>query len=217
MAKKPQPVFPTSSTEAGPGAVEDAQDQIAEIMGDVAEFWGFTRTMGRIFGLLYMSPLPLDQSTVRQRLGISAGSASTTMTALIEWGVLHREDRLYVAETNFFKLITAVLSQREAQHVAEGIVGTRSVVDALRHAGRDRDDDAHLDFALQRAEHLLGIFEMARSLLEAFVERSPIRALVNGLARTASRLRPAPLPGRSFEAHEGGLDRSDLDPSGTTP
>ena len=33
----------------------------------------------------------------------------------------------------------------------------------------------------------------------AFVERSPIRAILNGLARTASRLRPAPLPGRPAE------------------
>lgn len=190
------------------GVVEQSQDRVAEIMGDIAEFWGFTRTMGRIFGLLYMSPEALDQSTVRTRLSISAGSASTTMTALLEWGVLHREGRLYVAETNFFKLITAVLRQREAARVEDGIAGAREVVEALRDADRN---DPRVRFALQRAEHLLGFFEMGRSFLEAFVERSPIRAILNGLARTASRLRPAPLPGREPEDDDfGGLDQEHL-------
>ena len=187
---------------AGDSVVEQAQARVAEVMGDIAEFWGFTRTMGRIFGLLYMSPEPLDQSTVRSRLAISAGSASTTMTALLDWGVLHREGRLYVAETNFFKLITAVLRQREAARVEDGIAAARDVVDLLRAAQKRDGDDPRVDFALQRAEHLLGFFEMGRSFLEAFVERSPIRAILNGLARTASRLRPAPLPGRSFDAQD---------------
>ena len=181
----------------GEDPVTQAQERVAELFGDIAEFWGFTRTMGRIFGLVYMSPEPLDQSTVRERLGISAGSASTTMTALLEWGVLHREDRLYVAETNFFKLMTAVLRQREAARVQDGIAGAREVVAELRSYD---DDDPRVRFALQRAEHMLGFFEMGGSFLEAFVERSPIRAILNGLARTASRLRPAPLPGRDFEA-----------------
>jgi DNA-binding transcriptional regulator GbsR (MarR family) len=180
------------SGPAGDALVERAQDEVAEVMGDIAEFWGFTRTMGRIFGLVYMSPEPLDQSTVRTRLDISAGSASTTMQALLEWGVLHRDGRLYVAETNFFKLITAVLRQREAARVEQGIEAARAVVAELRNADRD---DPRVAFALQRAEHMLGFFEMGRSFLEAFVERSPIRAILNGLARTASRLRPAPLVG----------------------
>lgn len=184
---------------AGPDPAEvvaRAQDRVAEVMGEIAEFWGFTRTMGRIFGLVYMSPEPLDQSTVRTRLGISAGSASTTMTALLDWGVLHREGRLYVAETNFFKLITAVLRQREAARVEHGIAAAREVVGELRSA--DQSDPA-VRFALARAEHILAFFEMGGSFLEAFVERSPIRAILNGLARTASRLRPAPLPGRTDE------------------
>ena len=197
MARKSQ--RSEDSTRAELDAAEvvlRAQDRVSDVMGEIAEFWGFTRTMGRIFGLVYMSPEPLDQSTVRTRLAISAGSASTTMTALLDWGVLHREGRLYVAETNFFKLITAVLRQREAARVQHGIAAAREVVGELRRA--DQTDPA-VRFALARAEHMLGFFEMGGSFLEAFVERSPIRAILNGLARTASRLRPAPLPGRTDE------------------
>jgi len=198
MARKSQrSEEPTGAGEDAAEVVLRAQERVADVMGEIAEFWGFTRTMGRIFGLVYMSPEPVDQSSVRTRLGISAGSASTTMTALLDWGVLHREGRLYVAETNFFKLITAVLRQREAARVEHGIAAAREVVGELRRA--DQTDPA-VRFALSRAEHMLGFFEMGGSFLEAFVERSPIRAILNGLARTASRLRPAPLPSRT-EAH----------------
>jgi DNA-binding transcriptional regulator GbsR (MarR family) len=200
MARKSQRSDPPAPAVVDTAEViRQAQDRVAEVMGEIAEFWGFTRTMGRIFGLVYMSPEPVDQSSVRTRLDISAGSASTTMTALLEWGVLHREGRLYVAETNFFKLITAVLRQREAARVEHGITAARDVVNELRRADQA---DPGVRFALARAEHMLGFFEMGGSFLAAFVERSPIRAILNGLARTASRLRPAPLPGRTDEPQD---------------
>jgi DNA-binding transcriptional regulator GbsR (MarR family) len=213
MARKSERATEPGGDDPTAAIVARAQDRVADVLGDIAEFWGFTRTMGRIFGLVYMSPEPLDQSTVRMRLDISAGSASTTMTALLEWGVLHRDGRLYVAETNFFKLITAVLRQREAARVEQGIEATRAVVDELRHADRG---DPRVAFALQRAEHMLGFFEMGRSFLEAFVERSPIRAILNGLARTASRLRPAQLMSHvSHVSHVGHAEHAEHVPGRT--
>ena len=99
------------------------------------------------------------------------------MTALLEWGVLHRDGRLYVAETNFFKLITAVLRQREAARVEQGIEAARSVVAELRNADRD---DPRVAFALQRAEHMLGFFEIdggdGVALVEHFVRRHDVVA-----------------------------------------
>lgn len=219
MARKPKPETAPESSVKPALSVEElldrAQVEVAEVMGDIAEFWGFTRTMGRIFGFVYMSPTAVDQATVRGRLEISAGSASTTMAALLDWGVLHREGRLYVAETNFFKLITAVLRQREAARVEAGIDRARAVLELL-HEGPA--EDPRIAFARARAEHMLGFFEMGRAFLEAFVERSPIRAILNGLARTASRLRPstsaASLPGLPSPrppAASSGVGRDDFD------
>jgi DNA-binding transcriptional regulator GbsR (MarR family) len=210
MARKSDREADSTQLADDPAAIVGrAQDRVADAMGEIAEFWGFTRTMGRIFGLVYMSPEPLDQSTVRTRLDISAGSASTTMTALLEWGVLHRDGRLYVAETNFFKLITAVLRQREAARIEQGIEAARAVVAELRNAELAGHDDPRVAFALQRAEHMLGFFEMGRSFLEAFVERSPIRAILNGLARTASRLRPTLPSEAEVDRDQENYDRID--------
>ena len=40
-----------------------ARDLAIDACGRIAEFWGFTRTMGRAFGLLYLSREPLPQGS----------------------------------------------------------------------------------------------------------------------------------------------------------
>src|SRR5437667_10058444 len=87
-----------------------ARDLAIDTCGRIAEFWGFTRTMGRAFGLLYLSRAPLAQSEIQKRLGISAGSASMTLAALGRWGVAHRvwgrgqRREHYQAETDVGKM-----------------------------------------------------------------------------------------------------------------
>lgn len=173
-------------------AVSKAQEQVAEVFANISEFWGFTRTQGRVFGLVFMSPEPLDHRTVRERLDISAGSASMTLTSLVEWGVLHRDGRLYVAETNFWKLITFVLKQRESDLIHDSIGRAKAVAELLAHAG----DDERTRFARQRIGHLLEFFEMGRSLFEAVLERNPVRGILNTMMRRSAKLRPSPFPKR---------------------
>src|SRR6266550_196876 len=116
-----------------------ARDLGIDTCGRIAEFWGFTRTMGRTFGLLYLSHEPLPQAEIQARLGISADSASMTLAALGRWGVVHRVwargQRLhhYEAETDFWKMISGVLNERERREIgaaveaaARGAAGARA-------------------------------------------------------------------------------------------
>lgn len=110
-----------------------------ETCGRIAAFWGFTRTMGRAFGLLYLSPEPLARAEIQRRLEISVGSASMTLGALQRWGVVHRvrvKDRRadhYTAETDFWKMISRVLDERERREITTAV---RLVEAAKRHAAR---------------------------------------------------------------------------------
>ena len=70
--------------------LDQARALAIDACGRIAQFWGFTRTMGRAFGLLYLSRDPLPQAEIQARLGISAGSASMTLAALGRWGVVHK-------------------------------------------------------------------------------------------------------------------------------
>jgi DNA-binding transcriptional regulator GbsR (MarR family) len=192
--------MPDHEREQGPAprrsAVETAQDHVADIFADISEFWGFTRTQGRVFGLIFMSPEPLDHRTVRDRLAISAGSASMTLTSLVEWGVLHRDGRLYVAETNFWKLVTSVLRQREGDLINDSITRAKRVAERLRAA----PDDARTRFARKRIGHLLEFFEMGRSLFQALLQRNAVRGILNAMVRRSASLRPSRFPKRDDDA-----------------
>jgi DNA-binding transcriptional regulator GbsR (MarR family) len=119
-----------------------AQDQAIATCGRIAQFWGFTRTMGRSFGLLYVAHAPLTQGEVQRRLHISAGNASMTLTALVRWGVVLkvvvRGDRRehYRAETDFWKMISAVLNERERREIRAAIAAMTRAEAAAREAKR---------------------------------------------------------------------------------
>src|SRR5436309_14852934 len=146
-----------------------ARDLGIDTCGRIAEFWGFTRTVGRAFGLLYLSREPLPQADIQVRLGISAGSASMTLAALGRWGVVHKiwvrgqRREHYQAETDFWKMISGVLNERERREIgaAVEVVGRAeaaaraaqaATTDASSAPGRRAKADA--DFVTERVQRL---------------------------------------------------------------
>jgi DNA-binding transcriptional regulator GbsR (MarR family) len=163
-----------------------AQDEIAEVFGNIAAFWGFTRTQGRIFGLLFLSPEPLGHAEIHKRLDASAGSVSMTLSSLVHWGVLHRQGRLYVAETDFWKLVTGVMRRREREQVDDAIERVELVSRSLAKAAKT---DPRLRFARARVDHVLDFFKLGRRFLDAFVARTPLHGLLSTIAQRAARIR----------------------------
>jgi DNA-binding transcriptional regulator GbsR (MarR family) len=134
---------PTSTSNSAASAGEElllARDIGIDTCGRIAEFWGFTRTMGRTFGLLYLSHTPLPQADIQARLGISAGSASMTLAALGRWGVVHRiwvrgvRREHYQAETDFWKMISGVLNERERREIGAAVEAVARAVASARAA-----------------------------------------------------------------------------------
>jgi DNA-binding transcriptional regulator GbsR (MarR family) len=170
----------TAGTPRAPGPEDDlgrARDLGIDTCGRIAEFWGFTRTMGRAFGLLYLAPEPLTQVEIQRQLEISAGSASMTLAALIRWGVVHKvwvrgqRREHYRAETDFWKMISGVLNERERREITAAIglvteaearakaakAATRGAPAALR---------AEVDFTAQRLAKLHEICSMGAVMLD---------------------------------------------------
>jgi DNA-binding transcriptional regulator GbsR (MarR family) len=162
--------------------LSEARDLAIDACGRIAEFWGFTRTMGRAFGLLYLSREPLAQAEIQSRLGISAGSASMTLAALGRWGVVHKvwvrgqRREHYQAETDFWKMISGVLNERERREIgaAVEVVGraeaaARAVQGAARAAGASpaaRRSRADADFVVERVARLGDICRIGETMLD---------------------------------------------------
>ena len=126
--------------------------------------------MGRTFGLLYLSHEPLPQAEIQARLGISAGSASMTLAALGRWGVVHRvwvrgeRREHYQAETDFWKMISGVLNERERREIGAAVeVVARAVAGArAAEAAAPRRLAAEAAFTAERLERLHEILRARR-------------------------------------------------------
>jgi DNA-binding transcriptional regulator GbsR (MarR family) len=163
---------------AAAGTPEDelrrARDLGIDTCGRIAEFWGFTRTMGRAFGLLYLSHEPLPQAEIQARLGISAGSASMTLAALGRWGVVHRvwvrgqRREHYQAETDFWKMISGVLNERERREIGAAVEAVERGVAMARAAegAAPRKLAAEAAFTAGRLERLHEICALGETLLD---------------------------------------------------
>src|SRR5256886_5239305 len=142
--------MPPESARRARDRLRWAQGLAIETCGRIAQFWGFTRSMGRTFGLLYVVPAPLTQAEIQRRLRISAGNASMTLTALMRWGVVKkltvRGDRSvrYSSETDFWKMISGVLNERERREIRTAIETMNKAEAGAREAQRA--------FALDSAE-----------------------------------------------------------------
>jgi DNA-binding transcriptional regulator GbsR (MarR family) len=169
-----------------------AQDEAIATCGRIAQFWGFTRSMGRTFGLLYVTATPLTQAEVQRRLRISAGNASMTLAALIRWNVVSkaagrgharraqasllaaahrgkvrqpaqapRDDRRerYLAETDFWKMISGVLNLRERKEIRAAIAAMTRAEEVAREARRSFRG-AERDQADRTASRLAGLREI---------------------------------------------------------
>jgi DNA-binding transcriptional regulator GbsR (MarR family) len=151
-----------------------ARDLGIDTCGRIAEFWGFTRTMGRTFGLLYLSHEPLPQAEIQARLSISAGSASMTLAALGRWGVVHRvwvrgqRREHYEAETDFWKMIAGVLNERERREIGAAVEAVARAVATARAAetAAPRRLRADAKFTAERLTRLHEICALGETLLD---------------------------------------------------
>jgi DNA-binding transcriptional regulator GbsR (MarR family) len=165
-----------------------AQDQGIATCGRIAQFWGLTRSMGRTFGLLYVTAAPLTQAEVQRRLRISAGNASMTLTALIRWGVVtkvavrgarvgepsqvsrNKRREHYRAETDFWKMISGVLNLRERKEIRAAIAAMTRAEAAAREArrsfrGAERDQAEHTARRLAGLREICAVGETMLDLL----------------------------------------------------
>ena len=158
--------------EADPPAIEQALIQSIETMGRMAEFWGFTRTMGRVFGALFLSPRPITQRDIVETLGVSAANVSMSINGLIRWGAVHKVHEKgsrklhYVAEPEIRKIIRNVLGGRERLELSEAVETFSEAVAMVNEGTRSRHVSPDERFLRERIEHLESAVRISNNLLE---------------------------------------------------
>jgi DNA-binding transcriptional regulator GbsR (MarR family) len=172
---------PDNAIDSAAGELWESERVVSDAIGRLMVLWGFKRNMGRVWTLLYLSDEPIAAHVLRQRLQLSAGAVSMTLSELARWGVVRKVWRqgdrhdYFEAESSLWKMISRVLRERE---LAEVVSAIEAFEDALAALKRRQDSDAGPRLHTQRAriEQLLELARLGRSTLDALIDSARLDA-----------------------------------------
>ncbi len=170
----------------------------ADAVGALMELWGFRRQLGRIWAVLFLSDRPLAAPELCDRLRISTGLLSMSLSELRRWGVVRpvaipgdRKEH-YEAETHVWRMVTRVLREREKVAVEEALGAFERALAEVKAALSDVDPSVKslARFKARRLEQLAELCRAALGVLRVLIESAradvgPIKALSDALSRRA--------------------------------
>ncbi|MFL5373434.1 MAG: GbsR/MarR family transcriptional regulator [Myxococcales bacterium] len=170
---------PGTSTDERRPQEEELLHEVADAVGGLMEFWGFKRTMGRIWTTLYLSEDPLSAAQLCDRLAISSGAASMTLNELERWGVVARSRRpgdrreYFEAETDVWKMVSRVLRERELQYIERALEVFDRARERLSHSVAP-GEQARIARLVDRIGKLRDLARVGRGLLTAVVQQGRV-------------------------------------------
>ena len=152
-------------------SVGPLEAQVIQIFVDGGKVLGLPRSLGEIYGLLFISPQPLSLDDLVERLGISKGSASQGLRALKNLGAVREIDlegsrrSHFQADTELKRLVGGFIREQVRPHLESG----QSKVGRLREsAGEEADPElrAFFDSRLERLDYWISRARFVLPLLQ---------------------------------------------------
>ena len=170
-------------------ALVEAQDRFIALWGQMGSSWGIPRTMAEVHALLFVTGRPLNTDDVMAGLGISRGSASTTLRALVDWGIVYREhvrgDRkeYFSAEQDVWKLFRTVLRERKKREIDPLLEALHACRDLTEEPKRSEDPDSRAHN--RRLDDLIEFVRLVDKISQRFI--SPTGQGLEKAARLLAR------------------------------
>ena len=148
-------------------------------LGQLANYFGFSKVTGQIYGALLLSTRPLCLDDMVELLDISKANASMTMRTLENMGMVREvwvrgasgRRKYYEAEANFWKIITNILSGREMRDVERALrvmdENARQLNATMGELSEDKQELAAL--YLERITQMQNLFEFAQMMITAIL------------------------------------------------
>jgi DNA-binding transcriptional regulator GbsR (MarR family) len=157
-----------------------ANQSMLEGLGQLADYFGYNRVMGKMYGTLLLNPKPMSLDDILTHLDISKASVSMNMRTLENLGIVRevwvRGDRrkYYEAEPDFWKIATSVLGGRELREVNEALKVLEANMDKLRVTGpnMDQPDQELAEFYVERMQEVKNFFRFVKLVLTTILERA---------------------------------------------
>jgi DNA-binding transcriptional regulator GbsR (MarR family) len=139
-------------------------------MSNISGFWGFPKGMGAIFAVLYISPGALCLDELVAKTGLTKGAVSTNVRGLARMGLIHPVSQLgdrkdyYIAETDFYRAIRAILQERHNSDFDRAVSTVQLTLDKLEAQG---GNDPERAFLVERLHALKSFFDALDALVNA--------------------------------------------------
>ncbi len=122
---------------------EEGKKRFIESWGQMAGGWGISPAMAQVHALLMVAPEPVCAEHIRQELDISVGNVSMNLRALMDWGLVFKDDRCgcrkeyYYAEKDIWKVFRQIIlnrKKRELEPMIQLLDELASVNEACPHS-----------------------------------------------------------------------------------
>ena len=153
--------------EAPASALSSLERQVIDVFVDGVRVLGMPRSVGEIYGLLFISRQPLALDDLVARLGISKGSASQGLKTLRSLGAVQDQPvegtrRMhYVAASDLKRLAGGFIREQVRPHLESG----QLKVGRLQEAIVDQEDPELRSFYNERVDKLEGWMKRGRMVL----------------------------------------------------
>lgn len=161
--------------------LDSVHDNMLDGLGQLANYFGFGKVLGQIYGAMLMSDRPLCLDDLVERLEVSKATASVNMHTLETLGMAREVSvrgstgrrKFYSAETDFWQIISNVLQGREMRDVDRAIDVMENNISRLS-AEMDRMNEEDRELAqlyLERIKQMQSLFQFAQVMIVTVLSR----------------------------------------------
>jgi DNA-binding transcriptional regulator GbsR (MarR family) len=158
------------------------QESMLDGLGQLASYFGFSKVMGQLYGALLLSHAPLSLDNLVELLDISKASVSMNLRTLEHMGMVRQvwvrggggRRKFYEAETDFWQIISNVLSGREMRDVERAITVMDDDIERLKQAmpAMTEAERQQAQLYLDRIARMQDLFRFAQTLISGILSRS---------------------------------------------
>lgn len=156
-------------------------DSMLSGLGQLSDYFGFSKVMGQLYGALLLSAKPLSLDDLMERLSISKASVSTNIRTLENMGMVRQvwmrehsgRRKYYEAETDLWQIISNVISGREMRDVERALNVIQDNADKLRTSMPEMSATERevAELYIERMAQMQGMFRFAQLIMTSILAR----------------------------------------------
>lgn len=170
-----------------PGGIEhedlrEVHDSMLDGLGQLADYFGFSKVIGQLYATLMLSREPLSLDDMMERLSISKASVSMNMRTLEHMGMVRQvwvrgtsgRRKYYEAETDFWEIISNLLSGREMRDVERAITVMDDNCERLATVMEEMSEEEQVisKLYIQRMSQLQTLFRFAQMIITNVLDQA---------------------------------------------